>query len=270
LNRTARFLTLALGAVLVAGEPIAAARTRPTWDPATTHALLIGVLAWKHPGLGSFPTAGRVDRILEKTLVARGVPVEHVTFLEDTHATLAACRAALDATVKAVPPDGTLLVYYAGHGLREQATTYLAPYDTDTKDTAATGLGVAEIGTTLHASFKGAKLILLADCCHSGALGEIVRSYDSDPRVSAASFTSSEAASTSTGRWTFTESVVAALSGGGAADTDRDDVLDAGELDDFVHREMRYRESQWVRGARTPSFPKDLAHAPDLSYHQGL
>ena len=241
------------------GDPTpATSPARAAWTPAQTRAVMIGVLEWKNPGLGSFPKPGRVDRVLERTFLARGVPAANVTFLEDRAATRAACLQAIAATAAAAAPGETLIVYYAGHGLREKGATYFAPYDADTQATSATALGVTEIGATIRGAWKGGRLLLFADCCHSGSLAEIVAGEEGVRGVAAACLTSSDATSKSTGRWTFTESLVSAFGGNGAADADRDDAVDFGEADAFVHREMRYREAQWVRAAKTSSFPSDL------------
>jgi hypothetical protein len=184
-----------------------AAEPAATWDPATTWALLVGVLEWKNPGLGSFPQGGRVDRVLEKTLLARGVPKDHVTFLEDRTATLDACRTSLVKLADAVPVGGTLLVYYAGHGVRSKGRTWFMPYDVDVADPASTGWAVDEWADVLRERTKGRTALLFADCCHSGALGPVVERLGAAGGP-AACLSSAGAASQSTGRWTFTESLV--------------------------------------------------------------
>ena len=77
--RVATFF-LALGLVGAVGiRPATAEPAAATWDPAKTWAVLIGVLEWDDPSLASFPKEGRVDRVLERTLLARGVPRAQVT-----------------------------------------------------------------------------------------------------------------------------------------------------------------------------------------------
>ena len=234
------------------------ADARPSWNPATTWALLVGVLEWKNPGLGSFPQAGRVDRVLEKTLLARGVPRTQLTFLEDAAATLDGCRSALVKTADAVPEGGTLLVYYAGHGVRSKGRTWFMPYDADTSDPGKTAWAVDELADALGTRTKGRTVLLFADCCHSGALDAVVTRLDAAGTAAAACLSSASVASQSTGRWTFTEALVSIFGGGGAADTDEDGFVDFAEADGLVHREMRYREEQWTKGARTAAFPSAL------------
>lgn len=231
---------------------------RPVWNATTTRALMIGVLEWEKPGLAPFPKAGRVDRVLERTLVERGVPADHVTFLEDRAARLSACRASLAASIDAVEPGAMLIVYYAGHGVRSKGRTWFMPYDADAAAPATTGWEVDEIGATLARRARGKRVLLLADCCHSGALEAAVRAIG-EGGGEAACLTSSGATCSSTSRWTFSETLVSIFGRGGAADTDDDDTVTFDEADGLIHREMRYREEQWTKGVRTPGFPATLS-----------
>src|SRR5688500_16130191 len=44
------------------------------WDPATTHAVIVGVLTFADPAIATFPARNRKDQELADTLIARGVP----------------------------------------------------------------------------------------------------------------------------------------------------------------------------------------------------
>lgn len=248
----------ALVAVLVAA--LARAEEPAAWDPARTHALLVGVLEWKDPSLASFPKDGRQDRVLERTLKARGVPEKNVRFLEDKGATRAAIHQELEELAGRAGDGSTLVFYFAGHGLREDGgKTYLANYDVDTSATARTGFAVAELQRVLHEKFKGSRVLLFADCCHSGALGDVALSFEKEPRVRAGSLTSATASNISTGRWTFTESLVQVFAPDPGVDLDRDKTVTFGEADEFIHREMRWKETQLSRGTRTRSFEAGFA-----------
>src|SRR5262245_60530680 len=50
------------------------------WQPAMTHAMMVGVLEWKN-GLGGFSKRHRKDQELRDLLVERGVPEENITLL---------------------------------------------------------------------------------------------------------------------------------------------------------------------------------------------
>ncbi len=229
------------------------------WDPKRTHALLVGVLEWRDPGLSAFPKEGRVDRILERQLVAAGVPAGNITFLEDRAATGEAVKRELEAVAAGAVEGGTLIVYYAGHGLQHEREVWFASWDCDPARPEETSFGVSTISRILEARWKGGRLLLLADCCYSGGLAVAARRFDG--LAGAASLTSSNASNISTGNWTFTESVVTAFRGDGLVDADGDGAVTFGETDAYVAREMRFLEAQLTRAFSTPKFPKDLVLA---------
>jgi len=242
-------------------RPSRAEEAQPRWEPAKTYAVLVGVLEWKDKGLASFPKENRFDRALERALLAGGVPRDQVTFLEDKAATKEAMVAALKATVARAGEGSTLVFYFAGHGLRDGKEVYLANHDAVVAQKWATAFGVTEMGSLLEGSWKGSRLVLMADCCHSGALGDVARKVGRGAR-SAVSLTSSTASNVSTGEWTFTESIVKAFSGDAAVDEDGDGSVEVGEIDRFVQREMRFREKQLTEGVATGEMAKEFTLRP--------
>jgi hypothetical protein len=248
-----RLLLTVLALCLLLPQPALAA---PTWQPAETHALIVGILEWQQKSLASFPKENRQDRALERALLANGVPAGNIVFLEDRQATLAAIRTAVDALAAKAGPGSTLLFYFAGHGLQGGGKTYLANYDVDSHRMPATGFGVAELGDRLTSRWRGERALLLADCCHSGALGDVVRRLGAAGKP-AACLTSATATNTSTGRWTFTESVVRALLGDGRVDRNADRSLTFAEVDGHVHDEMKYAEDQLTKAVQAGGFEAD-------------
>ena len=74
-------------------------------------------------------------------------------------------------------PDDRLIVFFSGHGFRDQAgRLYLAPLDFDRNDPATTGVPVEWLRQQIAACKAGSKLLIL-DACHAGS----EKGEDDDP-----------------------------------------------------------------------------------------
>ncbi|PYT24509.1 MAG: hypothetical protein DMG58_25885 [Acidobacteria bacterium] len=96
---------------------------------------------------------------------------ENVHKLVGARATLARLRYELEEWLPSVAKDDDrVLIYFAGHGFVYSGKAYLAPYDIDLKNIAATGYGMDTLGRDMGAKIKGKWKVLLTDSCHSGAI----------------------------------------------------------------------------------------------------
>lgn len=230
---------------------VPAALTATGLDPATTHAVIAGVLSWQDPKLTTFNAEHRKDQELHDVLVQeRAVPAGQLALLLDRQATHDATLAALERAARAAPPSGTLVFYYAGHGVRDEAGgVYLASWDIAVSKLPGTGLSMSEIEGAIAKGPKGLRVILMADCCFSGGLREVAERL-SKSGMPAVSLTSADVSNTSTQNWTFTQAAIDALRGDSLSDRDADGSVELGELHREVDDAMKFREKQRAGYAR--------------------
>lgn len=214
-----------------------------SFDAKRTWAVVAGVLEWTDPGLSPFPKEGRKDRELYEKLGELGVPAAQRTLLLEGEATSAAIERALADVVARAGSDATLLFYFAGHGVRddEDGEIVFTTVETRLDKLDRTGLRLSKLPGIL-AGFRGEKVILLADCCHSGGLAEVAEALRGKRQVVA--LTSSEASNTSSGNWTFTQTILDGFDGRALLDRNADGVLTLTELSDEVGEAMCHRERQ--------------------------
>lgn len=248
--------------LLLATCAIAAAAVTPEnhWDPATTYVLVASVTYWPaKAGLESFTSEKRRDEDLVKQFKSDGVPPADLIFLEDAKATHAAICNSLSALAARAGPGSTLIFYFQGHGSRK----LFCCYDTDAKNPDQTELHADEIFDILNRSWKGNRLLLVGDCCSSGSLASVVRQFERQrPNVHAACIASATASNISTGRWTFTASLIQVLAGDPKVDRDHDGKITVQEAGQFIHDRMKYEENQLAGIFFSTSFEKDFVIRP--------
>jgi len=206
----------------------------PVWEPANTWVFAVGVLQFDSPGLETYPEEGRVDAVMIDALKKRGVPEEHIEFIKNEQATEAHITSELVKLLKRTGEGDTLLFYYTGHGGRDYSKP-ARPVNFITYDTAANWT-VAEMFDCIEENFKGARALLVADCCHSGGLAE--EAARRSKKIGYGVLASAQPTSVSTSNWTFTQ-CVADLFNGHAALGSRRVARSAEALAaklDFAHR----------------------------------
>lgn len=249
--------TLLLLIALAAFGHRAALAESVAWSPEQTRAVIVGVLVWQDPSLGTFSPEQRQDLKLYQTLLERGVPPEQITLLLDEQATHAAIVAALREQVSAADPGDSFLFYYAGHGVRDHDGRVLfIPYDY----TPGRGLSTEQIRSALEGSERLAQVLLFADCCHSGALEAIADDLEASG-VPAASLTSATVELPSTSNWTFTQALVDGFSGANSLDRNGDLTVTFDELANEAGDAMRYYERQ-QSGVSQRAWLSDLVLSP--------
>jgi hypothetical protein len=210
------------------------------------------VLKFESEALHGWPEKDRKDADLIRVLRSRGVPEDHIVFLKNEEATLAHIRTEFDRLLARGVPGDTLLFYYAGHGGRSYRgparPVHFVPYDN------AQGWPVSEIVGRIEEKFKGAQVLLTADCCHSGALAE--EAARTGGGIACATLTSARASARSTGQWTFTQCLVDLFDGRGKVDLDHDGLITLAEGAQFADLKMAFHEAQRSTFASSEAFPE--------------
>ena len=239
--------------------PISAwAEAEVDWQPKSTRLFAVGLLEWQHPDIYSpFPAAqdNRSDAQLVKHFRQAGVPDEQITYLQDSAATKQAIQQALVEQLDASGEGELLVVYFAGHGYRKVDTgqTWFACYDANEK--YSSGWNVRNIFKTIENHFNGDRVLFLVDCCHSGAVYDEAQTYR-DSEIGYAVVTSCYSHNTSTGNWTFTDSLLTGLRGSPLVDLNGDEVIDLQELAHFNELELAFVEGQKSMYYASPDFPR--------------
>lgn len=236
---------LILFALLACGNPLWA-QTKLDWNPEKTHVFVVGILEWKRADLYSpFPAAmkDRRDEQLVELFRESGVPDDQITYLQDSDATQARVKQEFAELLDASEEGDLLVVYFCGHGYRDRKSgqTWFATYDAG--DTNESGWNVKDIFNAIEDSFSGNRALLMADCCHSGALYDLAHKRR-DSKIAYAALTSSYSHNTSTGNWTFSDSVLAGLRGDPLVDLDGNKCVDLQEIANFTELELAFLEGQ--------------------------
>ena len=218
-------------------------------------ALIIGNSQYDDAGLARLAAPDVDVRALAEVLGTPGIGAfdEVVPLLNEGLATV---RRAIARFFDAKHRDDLLMLYFSGHGVRdEQGHLYLAVRDTERAILAGTAIEASYVTTRMDRS-ASKRLVLVLDCCHSGAFG-----YGSKAAQGATVGTATAFEGTGRGRvvLTATDSTQYAWEGDqvlgevenslfthymieglrtGAADRDEDGLITIDELYDYVYEHV--------------------------------
>lgn len=213
-------------------------------EPKRTFALVTGVLSWRDKNLAPFSAESRKDEQVFEVLGELGVPRDQRRLLLDDEATQGGMMATARALLERAEGGSTFLFYYAGHGIKtKNGKTYFACHDVRSSRPAKTGFSVEALGDLIIETFRGSRVVLLADCCYSGALAQLVDRLKAKG-IEAVALTSAGASNTSTGNWTYSMTLLACLRGDALCDADGDGTTTLDELASEVGGAMKHYEQQ--------------------------
>ena len=161
----------------------------------------------------------------------------------DSEATLKNITYNLNSILIKTKENSHFIFYYAGHGMHEDNKYYFANYDIETKNPSKTGLNLEMIADAVIKNFKGNRVTLWADCCYSGGLAGIAEKI-SKKGIQCCALTSATATNTSTGNWTYSQTLIDCLKGDALMDNNSDGKITLNEMASQIKDAMKYRERQ--------------------------
>ena len=243
---------------LLLATPLAA----EDWDPAKTWVFAVGILEFE-ADISGWPEEGRVDAKMIEAYKKRGVPEDRIVFLKNEQGTKKAIGEGLAELAAKAGEGDTLVFYYAGHGVRNYSVdtrpVAVVPYDSRPGEPSS-DLPVERVFKIIENNFKGERVLLTVDCCHSGAFAEVAKTRE-DTEISYAALTSAHVSSLSTGNWTYTECLVDALEGNALLDANGDGKVSLQEASEHTEREMAFGEEQLSSFMTSKGFAADTVVA---------
>ncbi len=103
-------------------------------------------------------------------------PPSHVKLMVNEQATGSNIKEALFAWLKQAIEEDMVIIFFAGHGSPDSPDSpenlFLLPYDTQYDSIATTGFPMWDIETALKRFIKARKVVVIADACHAGGVGQ--------------------------------------------------------------------------------------------------
>jgi uncharacterized caspase-like protein len=155
----------------------AAGAARPS---AVQHwAVVIGISQYADTQIPSLRYANADARAMYDWLVSPSggqYAPARVKLLLDREATGTSIRDALFEWLRQAIEEDVVVIFFAGHGSPDSPDTpdnlYLLPHDARYQSIASTGFPMWDIETAMKRFIKAKRVVVIADACHSGGVGE--------------------------------------------------------------------------------------------------
>lgn len=143
-------------------------------------AVIVGISRYKNSGLDLQYADRDADELYKLLQTPQGGRFEkdYIFKLTNKQATKRNINRALRSFLKKPAREDVVLLYFACHGSPDPerpGNVYLLTHDTDPTDIAGTALPMGDIDRALRDTLLSEKVIILADTCHSAAIGSGIR-----------------------------------------------------------------------------------------------
>ena len=143
-------------------------------------AVIVGVSKYKHSALDLKYADRDAEELYQLLLAPRGghFQKEYICKLTNKDATKGNITRALRSFLKKPAKEDLVIIYFACHGSPDPdrpGNVYLLTHDSDPQDIAGTALPMGDIDRALKDTLLSEKVIILADTCHSAAIGGGIR-----------------------------------------------------------------------------------------------
>lgn len=227
-------------------------------------AIIVGISRYQHSGWNLKYADRDADELYKLLLTSSGgnYKQENIHKLTNEQATTRNIRIELHDFLKQPAREDVVLLYFACHGSPDPdrpKNLYLLTHDTEPSRIAGTALPMREIELAIRETLLAEKVIVLADTCHSGAIGGGIghRSASDDSahmkrylqelskaRAGTALLTSAETSQVAResdqwggGHGVFTHYLLEGMRG--AADEDNNGIVTIGELFEYVRDNVK-------------------------------
>ena len=144
-------------------------------------AVIVGISKYKHAALNLQYADRDAEKLYQLLLTPQGghFQKEYVCKLTNKEATKGNITRALRSFLKKPARDDVVIIYFACHGSPDPdrpGNVYLLTHDSDPQDIAGSALPMGDIDRALKDTLLSEKVIILADTCHSAAIGGGMRS----------------------------------------------------------------------------------------------
>jgi len=142
-------------------------------------AVIIGISDYKDTQIPSLRYANKDAKAFYNWVISPSggkYAPSRVKLLLNREATTKNIKTALFEWLKQALEEDTITFFFAGHGSPESPDSsnnlYLLPYDTEYNSIATSAFPMWDIETALKRFIKAKKVVVIADACHSGGVGQ--------------------------------------------------------------------------------------------------